>query len=390
MNDTIANRLATKTGFLIFFLVSTLSLKSIPGQSKTESESKPQDKLIVVSGWDSAQSSNEVKALSMKLNSIGQPPTEYVASQFDKYDVVLFGEIHEVKETCEFVSQLIEPLHQAGVHILFSEFIPTRFNEQIENITTAKMYDEKAVIEIFRNRPSPTWGYQEYMDIVKSVWQLNLKLPENEPRFRLIGLEDDWSEAELLKANAARRFKIVSDREKHMTNIVREQSLQKKQKAFVHIGYAHTVRHGIRVAAELEESHPGRVFQVVAHHEFSGTRSSGAITKCLEAVVKQSRFDSVGFDIENSPFSMLRDEKSFAFKMMGKQSSLKDLARGYVFLNPVSEQTTVSWVNGFINESTFQDALMIAKRKKWISESPRTAEQLDQMIAAWFKKRNQK
>jgi len=381
------------TTAVILALAVSLSATAIPqsvAQEKTHQTPRVTNEIIDVSQLGASQWLVQTKHLANEVNSNGMPPADYVVSKFNKFDVVLFGEIHEVKENCEFVSSLIEPLHRAGVYLLFSEFIPSRFNAEIEEITTAVDYDREAVIKIFRQRPSPVWGYLEYMDIVESVWRFNQSLDDNQPKFKLIGIEDDWNEAKMFQADAAERFKIVVHREEHMTKTIREMALEKQQKCVVHIGYAHTVKHGIRVAAELEKSHAGRVFQVVTHHEFSGSRNAGAMSKCLEDVVKQSKFTSVGFDIEDSSFAMLRDEKSFAFKMMGEKSTFQDLARGYVFLKPLDQLKTVTWVDGFIVEDTFKDALEIAKRKQWIKNTPESASELDQLIAEHFRIRNKK
>src|SRR5690606_27891916 len=35
------------------------------------------------------------------------------------------------------------------------------------------------------------WGYKEYLDIYKTVWELNKGLPENAPKFRIFGIEED-------------------------------------------------------------------------------------------------------------------------------------------------------------------------------------------------------
>ena len=371
---------------LVVFIFASVSNVAVP--ASLVSEPQEQDAILDVSSWSPEQETEHTNALARVLDSEGMPPAAYVASKFQRFDVVLFGEIHEIKENCNFVAGLIKPLYESDVRILFSEFIPTRFNEQVAQITTAETYDESAVIEIFRQRPSPTWGYQEYVDIVKAVWEFNQTLHSDQAKFEIIGLENDWNESSLMNAKPEERFKIIMQRERHMTEIIRQHSLERSQKALVHIGFAHTVQHGIRVAAELEKRYEGRVFQIVAHQQFASSGKSGGITKSIESAVALSKFDAVGFDVENSRFDLLRDSGSVAFKMLGKDSTLSNLARGYVFLKPVARLTTVRWIDGFVTEATFQEALDIAKRKKWITTDPESASQLDKMIAESFRKRN--
>ena len=336
---------------------------------------------------DAQQTRSLVDQLAENLNETSDQPTDYIVSKFQDHDIVLFGEIHEIREHCQLVSDLIEPLHKAGVCTLFSEFIPTRFTDSINQITTAKEYDSDAVIEIFRQRPSPLWGFQEYMDIVKAVWKFNQSLEDDQPKFKIIGLENNWSEAELLKADRATRFKMIMAREKHMTNVVRKLGLDTNQKGLVHIGYAHTVQQGIRLAAELENSHPGRVFQVACHHNLGAGQRPSEFTRFIESTIQKQNHRSIGFDVVNSPFANLVDSRSVSFKRLGSKATFKYLAQGYVYLSPIDSLSTVTWVDGFITDQTFEHASLIAKRKRWIGDhKPQSASELNSLIAEHFRK----
>ena len=358
----------------IFFLFNHLGAPKLVGQDLAK--------------LDSQQSKSLADRLSQHLNENSDDPNKYIISKFKDYDIVLLGEIHEIKEHCQLVSDLIEPLYKANVHILFSEFIPTRFNERINQITTAKEYDSNAVIEIFRQRPSPLWGFQEYMDIVKAVWKFNQSLADDQPNFKIIGLENDWSEAELLRADRATRFQMIMAREKHMTNVVRELGLDKNEKGLVHIGYAHTVQQGIRLAAELEKSHPGKVFQVACHHNLGTGKQPSEFTSFIESTIQKQKRQSIGFDVVNSPFANLVDSRSIGFKRLGAKATFKDLAQGYVYLKPIDSLSTVTWVEGFITDDTFEDASFIAKQKRWIGEyPPKAAKELNNLIAEHLRSR---
>lgn len=343
-----------------------------------------------VSGQDLAkldprQTKSLVDQLSEHLNESGVKPTDYIVSKFQDHDVILLGEIHEIKEHCELVCALIEPLHAAGIQILFSEFIPTRFNDQIKSIVEAEEFDRAAVVEIFRQRPSPLWGFKEYIDIVEAVWKFNRTLDGNQKKFSIVGLENDWSEAKLLEASRGDRFNMIMAREKHMTKIIRKHALEQNQKGLVHIGYAHTVRHGVRVAAEIEKSHPGKIFQVACHHEMAEPGGPSRFTRLLEGAFKQSQSGAIGFDVTNSSFAELVDTQAIGFKRLGSKATLQNFAEGYVFLKPVDQLTKVSWIDGFITERTFADALVIAKKKGWLNEqTPSSAEELDQIISRRF------
>jgi hypothetical protein len=162
------------------------------------------------------------------------------------------GESHEVKENCEFVGSLIKLLYQSGIRTLCTEFVPSRFNDRLTEIVTARQYDEAAVMELFRHGPWPTWGYQEYLDIIQAVWKCNRCLPRNADYFRIVGIDSDWKQVELLRAKSgAEKFRIIAEREKHMANVIERDVLAKNQKALVHVVYAHSVRQAERLASVL-------------------------------------------------------------------------------------------------------------------------------------------
>lgn len=79
------------------------------------------------------------------LGQAASEPDGYVVSKFADYDLVLLGETHEVKENCEFVASLVDQLYDAGVRTLCSEFVCSRYNDQLAKIVEAEEYDEPGV-----------------------------------------------------------------------------------------------------------------------------------------------------------------------------------------------------------------------------------------------------
>jgi len=324
------------------------------------------------------------------LRSSGRAPAEYVVGKFADCDLVLLGEVHEVRDTCEFVSGLVPALYRdAGVRCLVSEFTRRRNNERLQRIVTAKQYDEAAVIEVFRDGPWPTWGYREYMDIVRSVWALNASLPADAPRFRLVGMDGEWDQLTLLtEQDAMKRFNIIRQREQDMFDAVSAEVIARKEKALVHLGFAHSVNQGERLAARLAGVEDVRVFQIVMHHDVSGPQEAGRFTSMVEDLVHRSGRAAVGFDVAGSPLEGLRDENAGIFKMLGPASGFGTFAQGYVLLKPTAELRPVTWVDGFINDATFPQARQCAERMRMVEkDSCQTPAELDAALAARLKKR---
>ena len=322
------------------------------------------------------------------LKRSGAEPGAYVASRFATHDLVLLGETHEVKENCEFVAALVGPLHRAGVRTLCTEFVRSRFNDRLAKIVAAADYDEPAVVDLFRRGPWPTWGYQEYLDVVRAVWAFNRTLPAGAEPFRVVGIDGDWKQADLLKGTAAERFKMVAAREEHMAGVVEREVFGKKARALVHIGFAHTVRHGDRLAAKLARKHADRMFQVCLHHEMPGPDGPARFTGFVEEVVAAAGRKAVGFDVAGTPFGNLRDDGGQYFRMLGKDRTFRDFAQGYVVLKPARELTPVRWVTGFIVPDTFAEARAVAEALGWVEKGKHTtAAELDAALAARRAKR---
>ncbi len=320
------------------------------------------------------------------LTQNAEEPTSYVAGKLADYDLILLGEIHMIKESCELVSSTIPSLHAAGADLLCTEFIRSRFNQPLAEIVTAPTYDEAAVVDIFRQGPWPTWGFQEYMDIVRAVWAHNQQLPRHEQPFLIIGIDGEWKQVDLFHASTRQeRMAMIGARELHMAGVIEREVFAKKRKALVHLGFAHTARHGHRLANMLARQHDGQIFQVCLHHEMPGGEGGNALVRFLESIIAEQKLGAVAFDVVRSPLAGLRDGNGFYFRFLGEGATFQDFAQGYVFLAPTGKLRRVSWVPGFITDDTFLEANEIATRVGYVAKDQcKTAAELDAALAHQF------
>ena len=317
-------------------------------------------------------------------------PVEYVTGKFKDHDVVILGEMHEQKEACEFICDLMEPLyHQAGVRCFAMEVLKYKNTALINQLVSSESYDEQLALRLFRDCPWPIWGFREYMDILKAVWEVNRKLPPEAERLKVVALDSDWEGYDLLcgplwKKPAA--FIKMVRRDKHMARVVSREIFDKGLKALVQIGYFHSftryrmpaVKEG-KLMAEvsprfgyiLHEKYGERIFQICLHQWHFGPEfitgeaeggSSPALPGLLEEIFESNGNKPVGFDVENSPFAPLRDRTDFLFAFQN-YVTFTDIAQGYVFLKPLDEINKVTWVDGFIDESNFEKARGILLKK---------------------------
>ena len=331
----------------------------------------------------------EEKQLIEHLRTHHRPAVDFVVDQFRKHDVVLLGETHQVAENCRFVASLVKPLYEAGVRTLLWEFTRSEFNDRLAEIVTAPKFDRDAVIEIFRKNPWPTWGYPEYLAVVREVWQLNQNLPAGAPRFQLLGIEsDNWTQYEIWFGDQSRtkRFQQLVSRERHMTDVVRHRSLELNVKALVHIGAAHTnTRQGIRLGKVLRDGYGRRVKQVLLHQAWPSTDQPAPITGLLERLARQTGGGQpIGFDIRTTPLDRLVDANVVFWRSIA-DASLGDFAESYVFLHPLAEQHRMTWIAGFISPENFESARAIAVRARWVAkDAAGTLEELDRALQEYF------
>jgi len=340
---------------------------------------------VDVAGLDPADIAPYVE----ELEKCGAAPVDYLVRKCKKYDVVMVGEVHAVRENCRFVADAIEPLyHRAGVRQLATEFLRSKNTGRVNTLVTAAKWDDAQAVDIQRDGPWPTWGYREYLDILKAVWRLNQALPAGADRFRVAGLDSDWTQHQLWFEVKDRRkqFEIRMAREKNMVEVMEKAAFAPKRKTIVHVGYSHSILcHGLRLGTVLYKKYPDRMFQVALHQPVSaGRRKVSRLTKFLEAVLAAREGRPVGFDVLGSRFGNLYDDKAM-WARARRDYRFSDMAQGYVFLAPLDGLHRVTWVKGFITPDTFEQARAVAERAGYVKRGTcPDAEALDCKLAEWF------
>jgi len=309
------------------------------------------------------------------------------------------------------VSDLIPALyHRAGVRCLATEFLRHRNTALANRIVTSPEYDEAAVVGLYRDFVG-IWGFREYMDVFKAVWALNNSLPPEAEKFRVVGLDGELEEYDVISAPEQQREELMQKlwkRDEYMAGVFVREALQQGGKALIHTGYMHSFVHyrlpvlsdgeltgemEPRLGGILSQKYGDRVFQVCLHQwHFSPELFSGGqpiprpvLGGLVEKVLAANGGQPVGFDVEGSPFANLRDRKSCYFAYQDGVV-LADVAQGYVFIKPVKELTSgCTWVKGFIVESNFEKARGMALQRGWIAEDECTTPlDLDERISALF------
>ncbi len=190
------------------------------------------------------------------LDKQGKTPKEYAVEKCLKHQIVIFGEVHGIKDYVDWFNQFIpEVYHKAGVRYVVLEVCHIGQNEKIAQLIEAEKYDSGLALEIARSALRGIWGYKEYWDIFKTVWKLNKELPENSEPMKIIGMHPNtdlvlqwlWqnnklSDEKLIKKAEEQTASVKND-DVFMADIIEQEVIKKGKKGIVWVGGFHSFTH---------------------------------------------------------------------------------------------------------------------------------------------------
>lgn len=294
-------------------------------------------------------------------------PQEYVISKFLKYDYVFIGEQHRIKHDVNFIENLIPELYKNGIKNLAIEFGVASNQMQLDSLLSLKQWDKNFAYEIASKGFYITWGYKEYLDIIKQAWKLNQTLEEDQQKFRIIYLDSDYFSS---KRGIARTGGI--DRDSNMSKIFQEEVINKNEKALVYTGIHHAFTrynqpmygykksdsiwlNSNRFGNLIHKKYPGHTFAIFLHAPWqSKKRWSRKAVKSVNGVIDDCMANlnniPVGFDVKETPFGELNSDNSL-YSLEHPDFKLKDFCDGYIFIKPYSSFEKVSVADGFYSEN---------------------------------------
>lgn len=199
----------------------------------------------VSAGQDCAERDADVTKLTDYVKQHGLSPQEYIVTRFADHDIVFIGESHRIKHDPVFIQSLIPLLYANGIRHLGFEFAVYEDQELIDKLLTADSFDEPLANRILWNC-NPFWGYQEYRDVLRAAWQVNVGRKKHQDLFRIFGLSPrcDWS---FVKTAEDRRNPEIMKKvwppdgnpeAVYATAVLRE-LVEKRQKGVVYAGINH-------------------------------------------------------------------------------------------------------------------------------------------------------
>lgn len=157
---------------------------------------------VIIAGTDAnSPSANQVpiteKSSLEKSYQSFQEPIEYVLGKLKDHDLVMIGERHWTREEPIFIQNLIKRCYEKNaINAVFIEFGNFDDQGEIDAFMESDKYDPKPVIDILRNSYEFGWGYQEYFDIFKLIYDENHKRPPSE-RIKLVLVDPSFDDVDL-------------------------------------------------------------------------------------------------------------------------------------------------------------------------------------------------
>lgn len=321
----------------------------------------------------------------------GKSPIEYAVEKAREHQVVIFGESHERKMELRYLNDLVPELYrQAGVTCVAMEVCLAEDNERIEKLVTASEFDRDLALQIARHQPWGIWGWKGYWDIFETVWRINQEIAAGEENVRVIGLDRRMDMPSLammgVENNAGRDAPVweklrlwrlllalprVLSRDAFFAFYVEKEIIQKGRRGIVWVGRNHSSINSPQIVSPersmprmgfiLHSRYGDKVFQIRLHgwdipasavsRDYAGPKP--AMGDFLERIMgRREGSMPVGFDIEYSPFSLLRDNGSFEYHSEPRLGFV-DVASGYVFLAKRRELAQCNWLPGYVSQEMF-------------------------------------
>lgn len=322
-------------------------------------------------------SPEELQTCTKYLDTNLSEPQQFVAEKFDHYDVVLLGEMHWKKQDLDFVKQLIPYLYRTkGVKVFAWEFGASDFQSEADLLVNAPTWDRKRAVAFMR-KSSFSWNFEEYLEVIHTIWEVNQSIPEGQEKMRFLQLGSDYNPRKLYSSDPAIRGKeavrFVYDEK--MGQIVEREVLRKHAKALWYSGLHHAFTHyrqplflflkpgGVRGGTYLFQRYPERIYLIQVSMPFLdrlllarlmvpsvfGNRLAFVppFRGAFEQIYREYK-KPFAVDARNSIFGDLVDTHSYYSLDRWSGLTLREMSDGYIMLCSAAEMEPVNLVPDWV------------------------------------------
>jgi hypothetical protein len=298
-------------------------------------------------------------------------PEEYVISKFKTYDFVFLGEHHRIKHDADFVASLIPVLHKNGINVLAYEFGEHTNQQLLDSLLNMKKWDEQFAYQIASKGYYITWGYEEYLNIIKEAWKLNQTIKDNDKKFRIVfvGMVFYPNKSGMEKFGG-------TDPDLQMASSFEKEVVLKKEKALVYCGINHAFTsykypifdfkknalirfNNDRFGNIIYSKFPDKTCTIYLHSPWASNQGKGKpdvkpVNGVIDSLMEINANKPVGFDVKGSPFGKLGSSNAY-YALGSDNFKMEDLCDGYIFLKPYKEYKKVSIAKNFYTDNNLDE-----------------------------------
>ncbi len=311
-----------------------------------------------------------------------QSPQEYLGDICGRHQIVLLGDQIGVRQHLGFLAGTLSELADNGIANLAWEYTNSRRQEELDALVQAPEWDDRACADLFVDLLGAGFGYQEYAEVLRAVWEHNRaerrRDADRRPiRMVALGLPTYVEEPELLDGRSAAEeglrnwwlgghYRDMSAF--HAASVLTSEVLRSGERALVYMHITATTTQLIEWADGTPTASVGNLLwrwmgdgcrRVVFHGAIADT----AATERVEELVARSpegrgstgvRF---GLDLAASTLGSvaMTDVRG---SVDGAESSLRlrDVADGYIYLGSREAWEPATLIDDLITDENFASA----------------------------------
>ncbi len=298
---------------------------------------------------------NDIQKSLDYLKTHQQSPDQYVIDRFEENDFVILGEFHRLKQSLEFLQNIIPQLYEAGVYQIGWEFGPYEYQGAIDSMLFSDQYDadlvKRSMLEWY-----PIWSFKEYYDVYRKAWEFNQQLPEGARKFRVVNLNyvPDHKNAGM-SAKKRRKFFHKGSTDEHMAKIIMKEFVGHGEKALIYSGIHHSfskyhqprvskgVHYGFtnnRMGNIVYDSLPGKVFHIIIHHPWNNINFKKLqlpLQGQMDVLMEKNGNQAIGFNTKGTPMGLFSEDSLSYYASGYEDFTLQTMTDGYIFLVPMCD-----------------------------------------------------
>jgi hypothetical protein len=291
------------------------------------------------------------------LKEKGQTPTDYVIEKLKKYNIVMIGEDHWLRDHPQFISEVIKAIQEDGsvqLDYLAIEFGNAGDQLLADAFIESAVYREDLAIKILQGGPDFCgWPYREVLDIFKTVWEENRRCVGKKPT-KILLADNPYR----TRARDGERFRCFLEqdeefitsqqgRDAYMARILEATAIAADKKAIFYCGGLHS-SYLIRDYALNDETgnclrylpagqllkilYPKLVFSIELYgankdRDYYPSTNPEDWDRYLDGkmdeIFRRNGNRPVGFDITEPPFSNIREGSYYMFWERGNRETFK-------------------------------------------------------------------